>query len=178
MTSAAEPGRIAGVVLAGGQSRRMGTDKAGIDYLGETFLERAQSLLREVGCDPVLISGRPGLAGGIEDSHPGAGPAQAIFDAMTNLPDDCSGALFIPVDMPLLTPDDIMPLLSAQQASAWIDHPLPVFLPATTPLPPREDVRSVKYLLSCLDMHWLELPPDRQGHFRNFNTAADLKVLD
>jgi molybdopterin-guanine dinucleotide biosynthesis protein A len=178
MTSAAELHPIAGFILAGGQSRRMGTDKAHILYLGQTFLERAQVLLRDVGCKPVLISGRPGLAHGIRDSHPGQGPAQAIFDSMRAIPETCAGALFIPVDMPLLTADDIEPLLTRQHATAWKDHPLPVFIPAASTLPKRDDIRSVKYLLSRLDMHWLDLPQGQQSRFRNFNTADDLKDLD
>ena len=84
----------------------------------------------------------------------------------------------MPVDMPLLTAADLEPLLAGQHARAWTDHPLPVFIPATSPLPSRDNVRSVKYLLSCLDMHWLDLPQSQQDHFRNFNTADDLKGLD
>ncbi|GJL97109.1 MAG: molybdenum cofactor guanylyltransferase [Hyphobacterium sp.] len=178
MTSAVSPPQIAGIVLAGGESRRMGTDKAGIEYLGQTFLERAQALLRDVGCDPVRVSGRPGLACGIEDSQPGQGPAQAVLDSMRVIPKACAGALFIPVDMPLLTADDLEPLLAGQHASAWRDHPLPVFIPATSLLPSREGVRSVKYLLSCLDMHWFDLPQNRHPRFRNFNTEADLRTLE
>ena len=47
---------LIGLVLAGGQSRRMGQDKALMRYQGSTLIERASSLLKAAGCDEVLIS--------------------------------------------------------------------------------------------------------------------------
>ena len=44
---------IAGYVLAGGRSRRFGSDKRLADWRGETFLAAVVRLLREAGCDDV-----------------------------------------------------------------------------------------------------------------------------
>lgn len=157
----------------------MGHDKARIDYQGLTFIERARLLLAEVGCDPVLVSGRPDFPGGIQDSSPGQGPAQAILDALDAIPPHCAGALFIPVDMPLLNAGDLLPLLSgdAARGRAWNKHPLPAFISARGGLPPREEVRSVKFLLSSLEIDWLELPEDRLSRFGNINSPEDLAQL-
>jgi molybdenum cofactor cytidylyltransferase len=47
-------GHIAGVILSGGASRRMGTPKALLQYQGETFLDRLIRLFSAV-CDPVVV---------------------------------------------------------------------------------------------------------------------------
>ncbi|MEJ2005277.1 MAG: NTP transferase domain-containing protein, partial [Cyclobacteriaceae bacterium] len=51
---------VKGLVLAGGQSVRMGRDKGSIDYHGMPQREYAAGLLSKV-CKEVLISARPGM---------------------------------------------------------------------------------------------------------------------
>jgi len=50
---------IAGIVLAAGRSRRMGTPKAFLRWGGATFLERAVHALRDGGCDRVVVVAGP-----------------------------------------------------------------------------------------------------------------------
>lgn len=45
---------MAGIVLAGGQSRRMGQDKAFVSFLGQTLLQRAVQRVQQA-CLPVLV---------------------------------------------------------------------------------------------------------------------------
>lgn len=56
-------GPVAGIVLAGGRSRRMGEPKAFLDVEGTSFLERAARVLAEGGCHPVLAVVPPGETG-------------------------------------------------------------------------------------------------------------------
>lgn len=46
---------VAGLILAGGESRRMGVAKATLELDGRSFVTRAIELLRAVGCAPVLV---------------------------------------------------------------------------------------------------------------------------
>lgn len=101
----ARPG-LAGVVLCGGRSQRMGTDKASIRFSGTTLLERALARLEEV-CDPVLIA--PGelkvaVAGHrlVADASPGAGPLGGLVGALRASPHRLLAV--VAVDLPWLDP--------------------------------------------------------------------------
>ena len=71
--------QMAGVLLTGGASRRMGTDKARITLKGETLAARAARVL-SAACDPVIEVG-PSVSGlpAIQEDPPGAGPLVALL---------------------------------------------------------------------------------------------------
>lgn len=94
-----------GFILAGGQSTRMGRDKALLAYAGRPLVEHAVGLLRAVGLVPHILGNRPDLAvyaPVIEDIHPGCGPLGGIEAALTASNSEWN--LFVPVDLPLLPP--------------------------------------------------------------------------
>jgi molybdopterin-guanine dinucleotide biosynthesis protein A len=70
---------IPALLLTGGESRRMGTDKAAIHWCGETLATRAARVLAEV-CDPVVEVG-PGYTSlpAVREEPPGSGPVQALL---------------------------------------------------------------------------------------------------
>lgn len=82
---------LAGAVLAGGASRRMGTDKAFIEVRGRPLVAAAAEALAAAGAEPVIVVGgdvdRLAALGlnRIDDPHPGHGPAQAIAGALAHL---------------------------------------------------------------------------------------------
>lgn len=89
---------LVGLVLAGGQSLRMGRDKAELVLGNERLVDRAISLLKKAGCTKVLLSG----ADGLPDRYPKGGPLSGIDAAISTLPDSTK-ILVIPVDMPNLS---------------------------------------------------------------------------
>lgn len=93
----------AGFVLAGGRSRRMGTDKALVQLGGRPLVAHAVSILRTAGLS-VSIAGGPAHLGTfapvIEDSEPGRGPLGGICAALAAVPVQLG--VFLPVDLPLL----------------------------------------------------------------------------
>jgi molybdopterin-guanine dinucleotide biosynthesis protein A len=71
---------VAGLVLTGGSSRRMGRDKAALRIDGQSLAERVAGLLSHVVA-PVLEVG-PGRSGlpVVRENPPGAGPLVALVD--------------------------------------------------------------------------------------------------
>lgn len=92
-----------GCILAGGKSSRMGTDKAFVEFGGQTLLERALAAAGTV-CGHVVIAGdsekfgKYGLA--LPDIFPGCGPLGGIHAALVNSTADLN--LMLAVDMPFV----------------------------------------------------------------------------
>lgn len=55
-------GQLTGAVLAGGQSRRMGRDKATLGHDGRPMWERQAGVLRAAGADVIAVVRQPGQA--------------------------------------------------------------------------------------------------------------------
>src|ERR1700719_2326558 len=94
-------------VLAGGQSSRMGRDKAMLTLGGRTLLARAVQTLRGVASEVVVLGERRALEGAdraIADLHPGCGPLGGIEAALRDLGSrpGAEWACFLPVDIPFL----------------------------------------------------------------------------
>lgn len=90
-----------GVVLAGGQSRRMGRDKALLPWQGRPLIERQLAILLEAGVDRAVASGHRPDYDGIDDFRSQAGPLSGLAGVAAGMP-DAAMLLVIPVDMPLL----------------------------------------------------------------------------
>lgn len=82
------PSALGGAVLAGGQSRRMGTDKALIRLDGVALVERAAAALDAADADPVVVIGgdAPAITAmgltHVDDRWPGEGPLGGIVTAI------------------------------------------------------------------------------------------------
>jgi molybdopterin-guanine dinucleotide biosynthesis protein A len=110
----ASAGPVAGVVLAGGGSRRLGRDKALLTVGGETLLARAVRVLAQVTQDllvvgPVFRSSAV-AASVVPDVRPGLGPLGGIYSAL--LATSAPYVLVVACDMPFLQPDLLRHLLS------------------------------------------------------------------
>ncbi len=110
---------LRGLVLAGGYSRRMGRDKALIDYHGQPQGLRAFELLQE-HCMSVSLSCRPGQFEGspleglpeIHDLKADQGPMEGLRSAMLQFPEDTWFQLAC--DLPRVD-QDLLQLLRDQQ---------------------------------------------------------------
>lgn len=104
----------AGFVLAGGESSRMGQDKALVEFAGQPLVLRALQILRGAGLTAKIAGARSSLtafAPVVEDleSQPGQGPLSGICSAMATT--SARYTVFQPVDLPLLPPSLISYLL-------------------------------------------------------------------
>lgn len=94
------------VVLAGGKSSRMGRDKAFLRLHGQSLIDRALSLLEDLGADRILVSGSVEGYDCVPDLLPRCGPPGGLYSTLDFIARehglDGSPLLCIPVDMPLL----------------------------------------------------------------------------
>ena len=104
---------ILGVVLAGGQSTRFGSDKALAEYGGQTLLARAFDTLTGY-CELVVIAGRNRGPGHVIPDWPraGMGPLAGIAAGLHLARDESyDGVLTLGVDS-VRVPDNLLELLS------------------------------------------------------------------
>jgi molybdenum cofactor guanylyltransferase len=107
---------VSGVILAGGQSRRMGRDKAFIVWQGRPLIERTISVLGEV-CDEVLIVADEALRFAHlniavqPDTLRGAGPLSGLHAGLRAMSKELG--VVVAVDMPLLNADLLRALVDA-----------------------------------------------------------------
>jgi molybdopterin-guanine dinucleotide biosynthesis protein A len=106
LTSVRNPPGAIGFAVAGGQSERMGRDKALLPWRGVTLLEHTLRRLRETCGDARILSGpevRYGEHGDtLVDVLAGAGPLGGVCAALEGLPAGAFG-LFLAVDLPHVT---------------------------------------------------------------------------
>lgn len=171
---------LAGLVLAGGGSTRMGRDKALLELDGTSLLDRARALLHAAGADPVFVAGRPEEPDGLPDAEPGAGPAMAARDALLGLADAGHElALVVPVDMPLMTAETLDALVAAAAAgaAAYEGHPLPLCARLRQHALGEADPRSMRDLLTALSAVALSPEGLDARLFTNVNTPEDWRRL-
>jgi molybdopterin-guanine dinucleotide biosynthesis protein A len=112
--------RLGAMILCGGGSRRMGADKAVLDWGGTRAIDRVAALASAAGADPVVAVGAEafGLAH-VPDDQPDGGPVGGVLaGARALLGHGCERALVLAVDAPTLRPEDVAPLLAADGPGA------------------------------------------------------------
>lgn len=116
-------GRLAGLLLAGGTSRRFGTDKALAEVDGTSLLARAEQCLRTACDGPVLVASgdgaaRPGVGDRqVADRVAGAGPLSAIAAGLVELHGEVERVAVLAVDH--LAPSADLLRLLAEQPGRW-----------------------------------------------------------
>jgi len=124
----------AGVVLAGGQSSRMGTPKAALEWHGSTLLRRTVQIVARAASGPVVVVRAPGqelpdLPEGIhvaDDPREGKGPLQGIAAGLAALSGRADLAFVSSTDMPFLHPAFIRRVLGLLAEDGAADVALPV----------------------------------------------------
>ena len=185
--------RFSAVILAGGESRRMGRDKAWIEVAGESLLSRAVLKARRAGASEVFISGRRGVDySGLEcpvllDARTGRGPLGGIeraLDAATH-----SLLLVLAVDVPGVTAALLRRLISRCEGITGVVptlrgelEPLVAVYPKrchglVTEALRRHRWRAREFAETCLRagaVRTLRVAAAERGRFRNWNSPADL----
>jgi len=118
------------IILTGGASRRMGADKAALDWDGQRAVDRVAALAAAAGAVRVLTAGRDHGLEHVDDPTPGAGPVGGVLAGARALAaHGLARALVLAVDAPTVTVDDLAPLLAAAEPGAFHDGlPVPMMV--------------------------------------------------
>lgn len=110
-------GAVAGIVLAGGRSRRMGADKRLLRIGGETLLQRAVRIVSEAAAPVYLAAEEPAVPGTVHvsDEVPNAGPLAGLAACLSRAGDGAH--VCAACDLPLLKPGVLRLLL--RLAEGW-----------------------------------------------------------
>jgi molybdopterin-guanine dinucleotide biosynthesis protein A len=97
---------VAGIILAGGQSRRMGQDKALMILGGHTLLERVRGAMSEVCDELVLVTNSPVQYASfgirmVPDALPGTGSLGGLYSGLSAVSAEL--AVAVACDMPFLS---------------------------------------------------------------------------
>ena len=185
------PEPLSGLVLAGGQSRRMGSDKAALVSGGATQLERAVGLLGH-HVDEVFASTNASQAGDtvrkpfpqIIDRYEDLGPVAGILSAMAAHPD--RAWLVLACDLPHIDDETIefllrlasaeLPVTAFRSVVDGLPEPLcAVYRPAARITIERfvaDGIKCPRKMLINSPTLLLEQP--RPGALHNINTPDDL----
>lgn len=102
------------IILCGGHSRRMGSDKANLPFGPETMLERVVRLVGQVAQDLVVVAAAdqplPALSDTVlivQDEHPDRGPLEGLAAGFHALAGRADAIYATSCDVPLLIPSFI-----------------------------------------------------------------------
>lgn len=178
------------IILAGGQSSRMGTDKA--QLIAPTQVDLLTYMVHQAelaGANEIIISRSPAAVPEhlrryqiIPDRTPNQGPLAGLLSCLSAC--RYQQALIIPVDMPALAPHYLTTLIASVgvgQAVYYQNYELPCVLPVNEAITDYLEQqlndanarRSIRGLLAHLQAQEIALPQSSARYFMNTNTPAD-----
>jgi len=184
-------GDCLGVVLAGGQSQRMGADKARLQWRGQSLIDRALSALRASGCTRIIVSGNYPDYAHVADRYPERGPLGGLASIAAVAPE--SRWLVLAVDQPLVDTALLRPLLDgllagvecARSVCRYGEEPLPMALVVSvdtrrwlqSAVCGDAGRRSLQALQDRLRIHALPADASLRARLRGANTPDEWQTL-
>jgi molybdenum cofactor guanylyltransferase len=171
--------RLGAVILVGGASRRMGQDKASLEWGGRRAVDRVADLARTMGADPVVTAGGDYGLPFVLDPQPQGGPVGGVLAGCEALRlAGCSRALVLAVDAPTLTPADLDGLLQAPApGAAYAGYPAPMAIDlAALPQDVGADI-PFRRLVEIAGLAVLPAPAGAEPRLRGANTPAERRAL-
>ena len=167
---------VAGLILAAGESTRMGSPKALLDFRGETFLDRLTRVFSQFCAPVVVVIGAQAdkIRSGVrspervifaQNANYGLGQLSSMQCGLRMAPEKIEGVLFTLVDHPNVQPSTIAalleeprPLLAIPRWQGRRGHPI--------------------YFGAGLIGEFLALPPDSQAKVVISRHSDDARCID
>ena len=176
-----------GLVLAGGQSSRMGQDKALFQWQGLPLYQHMAKQLDRAGARRIWINrfadNTPESKTWLRDILPGRGPLSGIHAALEVT--EAKALIVVPVDMPLLKPEHLATLIAHSDGIHPVEYnhySLPMLLPTNKRVceAVEQAIHSQNHkdyalwrLMEKLNSIRLTEPTDHQLAFANTNTPEE-----
>lgn len=190
--------KVKSIILCGGQSSRMGADKATLVWRGKSMVSYSIDLLKKFPFEcslsvnsvqfPVYRRLFPALT--LIPDEPGSiykGPLKGMLSAYRKYPFE--DLLFLACDLPQINPELVQRLILSWQLNKgyhvylfskdgeyepllgiYTSSALQVMHSPSTTSPPS----GLRHLLRNLKVYSMDLSAEEQDQFKNFNTAEDL----
>lgn len=199
------PANSSVAILASGQSRRMGRDKAGLSWGGVSWLEHtARTAIGAASCVMVIGRRRPSdwpleEVLFLEDAVPNSGPLGGLFTALNWLEGQGRSndrLLLLACDMPQLKTDGLRRLFAAAvgrrlhhglavRNGKRIEPLFSIYSVACLPLIEQQLASvekssgrlSLHALIEAADFEYFAAPPEIAATLVNLNTLEDLQAL-
>ena len=183
------------LLLAGGESRRMGRDKATMEVDGRPLWERQLELLRALGPKKIMVSARtaptwlPHDVKLLLDDSPSRGPLSGLVKALDAI--ETTHLVVLAVDMPFMTPGELGGSLQLATEGCGVvpiirDHTEP--LAAVYPAEAAADFQTalagsdfslqsiVRMLAEAGKVKLWPVPTERAQLYRSVNEPGDFKL--
>lgn len=182
--------KVAGVILAGGKSSRMGRDKALLPFRGARLIDHIAATLHSAGIADIFVSGNYAGFECINDTCSGAGPVGGICSAVDALYCRFEKIIFVPVDLPKLEPNAIQVLLQAfcESGAHFDDEPLPILIKLSSKIRDRcgsaqaklKGGKKIAVWQIIADFECISLPPTPEisKQIAGINTADEWEKLN
>lgn len=189
--------QFAGIILAGGYSRRMGRDKTRIPIAEKSMLERALMCMESVSTeiDTIYVSCREDAPLQttyplLYDSFTGIGPIAGIYTALQHTQKAC---LFMPVDTPIMKADYLalliasyreheargIDMISFQSHEGIVESLISIFSPRALPSIQQSIQHGIYKVTATIpqEKQYYLTYPTEEYCFYNVNTPNDIHVI-
>jgi molybdopterin-guanine dinucleotide biosynthesis protein A len=185
--------KISGVLLAGGESRRMGKDKATVLFRGQPLWQIQVALLRTLDLKEIFISARtdpawrPSEMQFVADGSPSRGPLSGLTASLERI--RTSHLLVLAIDMPFMSEAYLHSLCDRIEPGRGVlpmigdrAEPLAAIYPADAHADLVEALSGTEFSLQGLTkklvkegkLRALNVPKENEMLFRSLNDPADL----
>jgi molybdenum cofactor guanylyltransferase len=183
---------ISAVLLAGGESRRMGQDKATLLFHGRSFWQIQLDLLRKLQPEEIFLSARtdpawrPSGVQFVPDRPPSRGPLSGLAATLTRIRTD--HLLALAIDMPFVTEEVLRSLCNSIEPGRGVipmigdrAEPLAAVYPKGAGIDLNAALSGSDFSLQSLTKKLVEagklnlvnILEEKEKFFRNFNELSD-----
>lgn len=160
---------LGAIILCGGGSRRMGRDKAALEWGGRRAVDLVADLARAVSAEALVTAGADLGLPWVADDAAGAGPVGGVLAGARAL--RTARLLVLAVDAPTIRPGDLAPLLS--NGGCYEGLPAPMVLEAAALPPDAEAGWPLRRLVERTGLEVLPVPDGALLRLRGANTPEE-----